>query len=513
MNPIHCITRLLLLFAGICLAGPLDAAPKAPFRVCGLHIDLRTQVMTVPALESVIDKAADAGMNTLIMEWEATFPFDRHAVLRNRYAYTEKEVRDLIAYARRRNIDIIPLQNCFGHCEYILRHERYAELREDKREISQVCPSRIDAAEAVFREIFAEIAAMHPSPYIHIGGDETRLLGHCKQCRKRVEEAGVSKLFVDYIKAMCRIVADLGKTPIVWGDMILQHPEAIDELPANLIVADWNYGWEPKFFGDIDRLYQAGITVWGASSLRSAPDNLYLTQWQKHLENLATYLPYAREHGFDGIIETSWSTSGQYGFSYDNAWEVVDMQPVREVYPLAGFDLLQQAFFAAAKSDTPLDPKAFVDGYARRHFGFGDEGSRVLCDYIFMPQQTVTGKHSDEAAIAEAETACRRIAEKLGHLRPSRHGADFDQLRLMLDIRINYLQFKLLERTYESAGFCAAQRSTLAERLRQLLQEGERLRQRFIDLNAGYLKNPAESFGSGSYLEKMSCIYQTLTHE
>ncbi|MDE5963053.1 MAG: family 20 glycosylhydrolase, partial [Alistipes sp.] len=169
--------------------------------------------MTVSALESVIDKAADAGMNTIVMEWEATFPFDRHAVLRNRYAYTEREVRDLIAYARRRNIDIIPLQNCFGHCEYILRHDRYAALREDKREVSQVCPSRIGEAETVFREIFAEIAAMHPSPYIHIGGDETRLLGHCKQCRQKVEAQGASALFVDYIKAMCRIVAELGKTP------------------------------------------------------------------------------------------------------------------------------------------------------------------------------------------------------------------------------------------------------------------------------------------------------------
>lgn len=513
MRRINRIFRILLLFAGICLSPHLDAAPAAPFRVRGMHIDLRTQVMTVRALESVIDKAADAGMNTLIMEWEATFPFDRHAVLRNRYAYTEREVRDLIAYARRRNIDIIPLQNCFGHCEYILRHERYAVLREDKREVSQVCPSRIGEAEAVFREIFAEIAAMHPSPYIHIGGDETRLLGHCKLCRQKVEEQGASALFVDYIKAMCRIVADLGKTPIIWGDMILQHPEAIDELPSNLIVADWNYGWEPKFFGDIDRLYRADITVWGASSLRSAPDNLYLTQWSKHLDNLAFYLPYARTNGFDGIIETSWSTSGQYGFSYDNAWEIVDMQPVREVYPLAGFDLLQQAFFAAVKSDTALDPKAFVDEYARNHFGFDAEGSRILSDYIFMPQQTVTGKNADEKTLAAAAAECRRIATELARLKPARHRTDFDHLRLMLDIRTNYLQFKLLERTYESAGFDAAQRSELAGRLQSLIGEGERLRRRFIDLNAGYLKNPAACFGTGSYFDKMNRIYQTLIHE
>ncbi|MFR6033300.1 MAG: hypothetical protein ACLUKN_09085 [Bacilli bacterium] len=35
-------------------------------------------------------------------------------------------------------IDVIPLQNCFGHCEYILRHDRYINLREDRRGFSSL---------------------------------------------------------------------------------------------------------------------------------------------------------------------------------------------------------------------------------------------------------------------------------------------------------------------------------------------------------------------------------------
>ena len=51
------------------------------FAVKGIYIDLRTQVMTVPALTTVAKKAAAEGINTLIMEYEATFPFDKHATL------------------------------------------------------------------------------------------------------------------------------------------------------------------------------------------------------------------------------------------------------------------------------------------------------------------------------------------------------------------------------------------------------------------------------------------------
>ncbi|MFR5757835.1 MAG: hypothetical protein ACLUE2_05275 [Bacteroides cellulosilyticus] len=112
----------------------------------------------------------------------------------------------------------------------------------------------------------------------------------------------------------------MGKKPIIWADIILMHPEAVQELPKDLIYVDWNYGWEPDRFGKLDNLLKLGVKMWGAASLRSAPDNTYLTQWMKHFNNLATFLPFARAHGYEGMIETSWSTSGTYGFHYDNGW-------------------------------------------------------------------------------------------------------------------------------------------------------------------------------------------------
>ena len=136
------------------------------------------------------------------------------------------------------------------------------------------------------------------------------LLGSCAQCSK----ADKSRLFVDYIKAMYEVVKELGKQPIIWADIILMHPEAVQELPKDLVFVDWNYGWEPDRFGKLDNLLKLGVKMWGATALRSAPDNVYLTQWMKHFDNLTTFLPFARSHGYEGIIETSWSTSGTYGF-------------------------------------------------------------------------------------------------------------------------------------------------------------------------------------------------------
>ena len=483
---------------------------EGDFKVKGFHLDMRTQVMTPEAIKALVRQASQEGLNTLLLEYEATFPFENHSTICNKCAYTRQEITDIISFCTSLGVDVIPLQNCFGHCEYILRHHRYASLREDKKEVSQVCPMKFDEAEKVFSEIFSEIASVHPSRYIHIGADETRLLGRCPLCAKKVKEEGVSQLFVDYVTLMCRIVSDLGKTPIIWADMILQHPEALKDLPKDLIIMDWNYGWKPDHFGDPGLVVEAGYQLWGATALRSSPDNSYIVTWKKHLENLSDFIPYARQKGYEGMINTSWSTSGQYGFIYDASWEVSDMQPIRQVYPLSGFDMLQRAFARAVSSHDRFDPQAFISEYAREHFGFDKEGQEILLAYFMYSQKTVSAMKYSSDRISKEYDDCLALSLRLDNLRPRRNKIDFEHLELMLDIRLNYLSFKILEAKYESEAFTDEMRSVLAKDIKPLLADAEALKKRFVTLNKGYLKNPSESLGKWDYMTKMQQIYETL---
>lgn len=502
--------KVLVLLLACCLASSYPyASVLHEFDIKGIYIDMRTQVMTLPALKSTVKKAASEGINTVIMEYEATFPFDRHATLCNAYHFTTDEVSDLVQYCSSLGVDVIPLQNCFGHCEYILQHDRYATLRESKNDMSQVCPTHIDEAKQVFREIFHEVARLHPSPYFHIGADETRLLGNCKHCKQKMEKQGISKLFVDYVKEMCKLVQEMGKRPIIWGDMILQHPEALNELPPETVIIDWNYGWNPKHFGNVDTLVEQGFTVWGASSLRSSPDNIYLTQWSKHFENLSTFIPFAREHGYKGFINTSWSTSGRYGYIFDNGWEVIDLQPVRQVYPLNGFDILQRAYADALKSEK-WDAKSFISKYGKEHFAFDEAGVKTLTDYLFMPQEMISLPQTDIVKIEQILKQCTNIRQCFRELTPKRNTEDFYHLQLMLDIRINYLKFKQAEKVIETDQFNASLRKPYAEKLKRLIQESEILRKQYKRLNARYLKNPTASFGTWDYVTKMQRIRQCL---
>ena len=505
MKTYRCIILSVLIFLGICPAG------ASSFGVRAAYLDFRTQVMTVPAMKEFAKNVADRGLNAIVIEYEATFPFRENLTLRNRYAFSEDEIRDFIDYCSGIGVEVIPLQNCFGHAEYILRHERYASLKENRKDCSQVCPVKSEEAERVFRSIFREIAEMHPSEYMHIGCDETRLLGSCPKCREVVGASGISKLYVDYVALMCNIISELGKTPMIWADIILKHPEAISGLPGNVVIVDWNYGWKPDHFGRMENIEDSGHVIWGASSLRSHPDNLYLVQWRKHLDNIFNYSSYASEHGFQGLINTSWSTSGTYGYTYDDHDEVMDIQPVREVYPQTGFDMLDEAF-ASAMSGRHKDAESFLDDYCHTNLGLTEaDDIAAVKAYFNMKQNPVYAFDGQKERIRKELDGCIDVHKGLAAVKfPPKAKLIARHLELMLNIRINYLNFKLVEAETEADGFTVEKSESLLRELKSIAAECRALRKAFVSLNRDYLKDAPKAFGDWTYYGKIQNLISVL---
>lgn len=487
------------------------------FRVKAFHLDMRTEVMTMDALVSLADRLAGQGVNTLIMEWEATFPFDENAVLCNRNAFTKEEILGFVSHCSGKGIDVIPLQNCFGHCEYILKNERYRHIREDARDPSQVCPLKKDAAAEVFDSIFREVASLHQSRYFHIGADETYLLGNCRECGKVAGEHGKSKLFVDYVNEMCAIVRAMGKTPVMWADIILKHPESLDELPEDLIYVDWNYGWDPNRFGKLDNLFSRGVKMWGASALRSGPDNIYITQWLKHFNNIAVFVEFARRNGYEGMVQTSWSTSGTYGYWYDSGNEILSMQPIRLVYPMSAFGILEDAFCEAVGSSVPFVPETFVKKYAMTHLGMDARDAEVIWKWFSMPQEQITIKNGKAADISgrgidEILDECEDMRSALSSVRARYSREELEHWRLMLDIRISYLRFKKIEAVFQSDDFERKEAYGLLAELKSVIAGDRSIDRRFRKLNGSYLKDAEIEYICSMRSLKSRSIYDQLVN-
>ncbi|OGS35917.1 MAG: N-acetyl-beta-hexosaminidase [Elusimicrobia bacterium RIFOXYB2_FULL_49_7] len=467
------------------------------FFIKGFHIDLRIEIMTLDALREFAKELADFGINTIIMEWEGTFPYIKNATLSNKYVYTREEVASFVSYCDGIGVEVIPLQQCFGHVEYILRNARYDSLKEDKKDISQICPLKTTGNSLLFSDLFADLASVHHSKYIHIGGDETYLLGHCPECAAKAAKEGKSKLFVDYMKMMCNIAVRLGKKPVMWADILLKYPEAATELPKETIFIDWNYGWDTVYSENIKNLQEKGLTFWGAPAIRSHPDNSYLTCWEKHFNNQRDFIPYARQAGYKGIVMTSWSTSGLYGFTWDTDWEVVDIQQIRNAYPLSGFRILVASYAKALSQEEPIHPEQFVVEYSQERFGFDRTEGEKLWKILISASSVMTDRET--IGMSGIET-----------LKPKSNKKEFDHLRLMLDLWRQRLAFKVVEEKYNSDDFSINKKESLSQDVERLWKESAKLDHRFAALNKGFLYDDEIKEQNFIRNQKLNILYHRL---
>lgn len=483
------------------------------FRVKGFHLDLRIQVMKMPALKQFALDLSKHGINTLLVEWEAAYPFEQEPLIANRYAYTRQEVADFIRFCKSISIDVIPLQQSFGHVEYILRHYKYAALREDNQDFSQVCPSEPALNKKLFTTLYTDLAATHSSPFIHIGGDETYLLGHCEKCKKKVAEVGVSRLYFDHIKLLCDIVVSLGKRPVLWADIALKYPEYIHLLPKQTVFIDWNYGWPLDRFGNHQQLVNSGYEIWGAPALRSDPDNYFITCWQKHFNNIRDFIPACRNLGYKGILMTSWSTSGAYSSLFDSEGDLIELYAIRHVYPISGFDILVAAYEEAINSPSPLDIDGFIKQYCSRQYGLSEKDAlRFKAALFTAPYKINKGQVVAPVAmnINQLLDSARSAAAIFQSLRPVKNQHLFAHYQLMADIRVYYLTFMTIETRANAADLTLKDTAACIAQLQQLMKQEPQLSQAFVQLNGSLLYPSALEEENALRSQKVHQLYQRL---
>ena len=464
-----------------------DIPTTKEFKVKGFHLDLRVQVMKMPALKAFAKKLSQNGINTLVMEWEATYPYRKHSVISNKYAYSRADVKSFIAYCDSLKIDVIPLQQSFGHVEYILKHYRYKDLREDQKDYSQVNPIKEEQCKALFADLFADMVSTHKSPYFHIGGDETYLLGRSPESKRKADSLGMGRLYGDYIKMLCELVVSLGKKPVVWADIALKYPDALKALPKETIFIDWNYGWELDRFGDHKKLVQSGFEIWGSPAIRSHPDNYFLTDWAKHFNNIKTFIPQARELGYTGMVMTSWSTSGIYTQIAESHSDFIDMHAIRRVYPISGFNLLIDGFFKAVATQTPLDPDKFVAQYASQKYGLSAADAKLFWNALKLAQYEVAqGKVSkNNLTIKQLVDSASYALTTLKKLKVTKSPAEFAHYPFMANIRYNYLVTMQVEIALNQPSFIAEHAPALLKKLSAL--NVAEVDQKFKELNTSLL--------------------------
>lgn len=211
----------------------------------GFHYDLaRGNYDSVASLRRLARLVADCGLNELVLYMENLWRLDRHPELAHPHSYDMGEMESLGAYARECGVDLIPSITTLGHSAHTLRKPGYQHLAfPGGGDFDVFNPAMYD----LFADFFDEILPHFTSPYVFINGDETSYTHLSEQAREEARRNGLGALYGRAMGRLTRMVLERGRRPIMWHDMLLHHPEAMEFLPEETVVAYWYYDYQPAF--------------------------------------------------------------------------------------------------------------------------------------------------------------------------------------------------------------------------------------------------------------------------
>ena len=336
----------------------IEDAPRFAYR--GVMLDVARHFHPVETVNGYIDRAASLKLNALHLHltddqgWR--IQLDSRPELTERASgtavggdpggfYTKDDYREIVAYAASRHMIVVPEVDMPGHTHAVgLAYPELAEdptvsdhMREIIRDYGGEEPRpgvpydgmavgfsslkvHDEATYDFVADVFGELAAMTPGPYLHFGGDESL--------------STTDEDFALFVARASEIIADLGKTPVAWHEA-----GAAAGLADTTVGQYWGYRTPQDDMGEKAKAFVDN----GAQLILSPADAIYLDM--KYPTGPALGLTWA-----DG------PTSVERAYS----WEPADVVPGVDDAGILGVEapLWTETIRTAADIDTMAFPRA-----------------------------------------------------------------------------------------------------------------------------------------------------------
>lgn len=311
----------------------------------------REQAPNLDHLRRYAKLSLDSGYNALGLYLEHRFAYPSAPWVHGKECVTPEMVKQLVSEFP--ELKIIPFINLLGHFEGFLYTEEGKQYREELFSGLQASPAN-PAFVDLCKKLIDDTCEAFNSDIIHIGGDETWQLGANQASKDRIETLkeefhdrfagmvsermesesdaenyGVTKagaeegldgkalLYGAHFGPLAEYVKAKGRRPAVWGDMYYDHPLALEFMPKDTLIFDWQYfkgvaATAPQFT-------QRGFEVVGSPALQT-----YNATWM-HVEasdrNVTEVTRDVMDQSLYGVCVTTWEC-GLFG-AYDTVFPAI----------------------------------------------------------------------------------------------------------------------------------------------------------------------------------------------
>ncbi|HEY5381068.1 MAG TPA: family 20 glycosylhydrolase [Acidobacteriaceae bacterium] len=221
------------------------------------------------------------------------------------------DARALVAYAAKYHVMVVPDQEAFGHLRHMLVYEEYQPLAETPHG-AVLAPGQPGSLQ-VINQMFTELAALYPSPFLHIGADETFDLG-VGQTKAAVESQGLGPVYLNFMQQIDTTLRPLNRRLLFWGDIAEKSPDLLKAIPdsfkRDMIAISWHYSPSTTGFTKyLDYFKSAGFETWVAPGINNW-SRVY-PNYNMGLENIQEFTRDGQAMGADGQLNTIWYDDGE----------------------------------------------------------------------------------------------------------------------------------------------------------------------------------------------------------
>ncbi len=288
----------------------------------GFMLDVsRCKVPKMETLYKIVDIMTMLKLNQFQLYMEHTFEFSEHkTVWKNSSPISAEEILLLDSYCLEKHIQLVPNLNSFGHFERWLKFPEYKHLAEcpdgfdfppdyhfDNGSVLSPTQKSLKFLDKLYREFLPNFS----SQMFNVGCDETWELGQGKS-KKKCEKLGVTKIYLDFLKKIHKLVTKHNRKMMFWGDIILHQPDLIKEIPENVIALEWGYN-EGHPFDEHGKLFKKARIPFYVCPGTSSWNSL-VGKTPNCLANLSEAARYGKKNGAVGFLITDWGDGGHHQY-------------------------------------------------------------------------------------------------------------------------------------------------------------------------------------------------------
>ncbi|MGM0401258.1 MAG: family 20 glycosylhydrolase [Chloroflexota bacterium] len=281
--------------------------PSLAYR--GVMLDIsRGKVPTLETLKRMIDCLSLYKINVLQLYTEHTFKSPHHPRIgEDCGSLTSDDILALDDYAHRRHVELMPNLQSFGHRSHTLNTPGYTHLAELDAARWSLCPVD-EGTYDLLKDLYDDLLPAFRSRIFNVDCDETWDLGKGRSA-EAVAERGVGRVYLEHILRLRELAARHGCRIQLWGDILLNHPELISELPEDVILLDWHYQASDDY-PSVRTFGQSGRDFWVCPGTSSW--NALFPRIENANVNIRTLARLGERHGAEGLLNTDWGDHGHY---------------------------------------------------------------------------------------------------------------------------------------------------------------------------------------------------------